>query len=81
MIVATCCILANASPERICEKWPKRTKNTGAISWGDRLEVTLQSFVGMFVPIAPFCLRKGSSLIAPGKNGPGEWPGPVWVST
>jgi len=38
----------------------------------NRLEVTLQSFVGMFVPIAPFCLRKGSSLIAPGKNGPGE---------
>jgi hypothetical protein len=33
---------------------------------------TIQSFVGMFVPIAPFCLRKGSSLIAPGKNGPGE---------
>jgi hypothetical protein len=51
---------------------PSPQKNTGAISWGDHREVTLQSFVGMFVPIAPFCLRKGSSLIAPGKNGPGE---------
>jgi len=25
----------------------------------------------MFVPIAPISLRKGSSLIAPRKNGPG----------
>jgi hypothetical protein len=75
MIVAMCCILANALPERIATQRkvaPSPHKNTGAISWGDRLEVTLQSFVGMFVPIAPFCLRKGSSLIAPGKNGPGE---------
>ena len=56
-----CCILAKRLSElRLGEKWPQPTEKYRGHQLGDRLEVTLQSFVGMFVPIAPFCLRKES---------------------